>query len=458
MSNTIPALCSGLRAWCHFTISKISVDMNSRAAKIVGAIALASLSLALLCDLLGVPSFSSAEAADSGDVAFLTDQQIRSAEAQAAKHPSVAALRHRVARLYIQKARENGDASYFARAEKLLTASLQQHPDNVEALGLQAWLALFQHDFRAAVGWAEQARRKRPNESWNYGVLSDAYLEMGDYNKAVLYAQKMVDLRPDQGSYSRAAHLRSLHGDLNGAIDLWTLAIRAGTDKGEYTAWCKVELGDEYFNHGKIDKADEAYRSALDSFPGYHRAQAGLAKVREAHRQWSEAANLYQKAIDVIPYPQYVSALGDVYREMGRPDQAEEQYQLLEHIAKLDRINQILFNRDLALFYADHGRRPDEALRLAQKELEVRQDIYTYDILAWVSYRNGHYAEAQQAVAAAMKLGTQDARIFFHAGMIAHALGHRKEAKTYLSQALSLNPSFHPIHRKTAHETLQRLG
>ncbi|MDQ6732996.1 MAG: tetratricopeptide repeat protein, partial [Nitrospirota bacterium] len=238
---------------------------------------------------------------------------------------------------------------------------------------------------------------------------------------------------------------------------LWLMAIQAGAPMGENTAWCKAELGDEYFNQGKFQKAEEAYGSALNSFPGYHRGQAGLAKVREAHRQWADAAGLYQKAIDVIPYPQYVSALGDVYREMGQPEQAEQQYQLVEHIAKLDELKQVLFNRDLALFYADHSRHSEEALRLAQKELQLRRDIYTYDIFAWVLYRNGRYAEARDAMTTALKLGTKDARMFFHAGMIAHAIGNRKEAKAYLSQALSINPSFHPVHRKTAQETLEQL-
>ncbi|HJU05568.1 MAG TPA: tetratricopeptide repeat protein [Nitrospiraceae bacterium] len=406
---------------------------------------------------LGQPLVSPAAGADSRDVASLTDQHIRVFEAKAAQDPARVEVRNRLARLYIQKSRENGDASYFTRAEKLLTKSLELEPANVDTLGLQAWLSLYKHEFQEAAAWAEKARNRRPNESWNYGVLSDAYLEMGEYAKAVSYTQQMVDLRPDQGSYSRAAHFRSLHGDSEGAVELWLMAIRAGTHTGEYTAWCKVELGDEYFNHGKFREAEEAYTGALQSFPGYHRGLAGMAKVREAAQQWKEAADFYQHAIGVVPYPQYVSALGDVYREMGQPENAEQQYQLVEHIAKLDRLNKVLYNRELALFYADHGRNLDEALRLAHKELEIRKDIYTYDILAWASYQNHRYTEAWKAVKTAMKLGTQDARILFHAGMIARALGHRKEAKAYLSQALAINPAFHPTHRKTAQQILERL-
>lgn len=35
-----------------------------------------------------------------------------------------------------------------------------------------------------------------------------------------------------------------------------------------------------------------------------------------------------------------------------------------------------------------------EALDLARKELEVRGDIYTHDVLAWALYKNGRAADA----------------------------------------------------------------
>lgn len=395
---------------------------------------------------------------DSIETISLTDRRVALLEKQIAQSSNFIPIRNRLARTYIQKARENGDASYFRRAESLLTKSLEQEPTNAEALGLRAWVSLFKHEFKDAAYWAEKGLARYPLVSFYYGVLSDSYLEMGDYSKAVAYAQKMIDLRPDQSSYSRAAYLRSIHGDSEGAIELWRSAIRSGAPDAENTAWCQVELGDEYFNHGKLKEAEEAYQASMKAFPEYHRGLAGMAKVRAAQQQWDESAKFYQKAADVIPYPQYIAALGDVYMEMGRPEEARKQYALVEHIAKLDQMNQVLYNRDLALFYADHNRNLEEAVRTAEKELEVRKDIYTYDILAWVYYQNKRYQEAEQAVKKALRLGTQDARIFFHAGMISFALGNQKTARSYLSQALAINPYFHPPYRKRAEEALKGIG
>ena len=64
----------------------------------------------------------------------------------------------------------------------------------------------------------------------------------------------------------------------------------------------------------------------------------------------------------MIPQLDYVVALGDLHARLGRPDAAERQYALAEHIGQLSALNQVLYNRELAWFYLDHDRRLDEAL------------------------------------------------------------------------------------------------
>ena len=59
-----------------------------------------------------------------------------------------------------------------------------------------------------------------------------------------------------------------------------------------------------------------------------------------------------------------------------------------------------------------------------RNELEVRQDIYTWDTLAWVLYKNGQMQAAVAAMKKALALNTNDPLLLFHAGMIYHSLGH----------------------------------
>jgi tetratricopeptide (TPR) repeat protein len=123
----------------------------------------------------------------------------------------------------------------------------------------------------------------------------------------------------------------------------------------------------------------------------------------------------------------------------------------------LGHINQVLHNRDLALFYADHDMKLDEALALAHKEFEVRHDIYTWDALAWALYKNGKYQEASDAIENALRPGVRDALLFFHAGMIAKQLGQNALAKERLQVSLSINPRFHVIYASVAMQQLKLL-
>jgi tetratricopeptide (TPR) repeat protein len=159
----------------------------------------------------------------------------------------------------------------------------------------------------------------------------------------------------------------------------------------------------------------------------------------------------------VVPLPEYASALGDVYAKQGQADEAQKQYDLVEYIGYLNTMNKVLYNRELAYFYADHDRKLSEALELARKELEVRRDVYAYDLLAWALYKNNQPEEALAAVTEALKLGTKDARLLFHAGMIHHRLGERAKARDYLRRALATNPHFHVLHVGVAERTLQEI-
>ncbi len=58
----------------------------------------------------------------------------------------------------------------------------------------------------------------------------------------------------------------------------------------------------------------------------------------------------------------------------------------------------------------------------------------------------------------ALKLGTKDAGMFYHAGMIQAALGEKEKAREYLKRALETNPHFSVLQAEKAREALKKLG
>src|SRR5205085_2357239 len=150
-----------------------------------------------------------------------------------------------------------------------------------------------------------------------YGVVGVAQIELGKYDEAVSTFQKMVDLRPDLSSYSRVSYARELYGDVPGAIEAMQQAVSAGSPAAENTAWTRVQLGNLYFNSKQLDKAEAEYNNALHGYPDYLHALAGLAQVRAAQGNLDDAIRLYKQALAIVPLPQYLTALGDIYTLKG---------------------------------------------------------------------------------------------------------------------------------------------
>jgi tetratricopeptide (TPR) repeat protein len=362
---------------------------------------------------------------------------------------------------YIQKARESGDLSYYERAEQALRKALDLAPGHSGVIRYLAYVFSARHDFQAAATEATRAIALDPSDSQAYGVLGDAYLEMGQYEQAAHAYQRMLKLQADLASYSRLSGWKNLQGDPEGAIADLERAIQAGQAAGqprESIAWAQWQLGSEHLGLGRLHEAEAQYRTALATYPNYYRATAGLAHVRVAQQRYGEAIVLYQQAMAIVPLPEYAAALGDVYTKLGRREEAHKQYALVEYIGLLSTLNKVVYNRELAYFYSDHDMKLPEALALAREELEVRRDIYAYDLLAWALYKNDRPQEALAAMTEALKLGTKDARLLFHAGMIHQRLGNTEQAQDFLRRALATNPHFHIVHADLAVQTLKYLA
>lgn len=393
-----------------------------------------------------------------------TDQVIRSYQARAAKDRNNPSNYSGLGAAYIQKTRETGDVTYYDLAEKALKQALTVRPDDRIVTIVTTRLALIslsKHQFRDALAYAQQALDVGTGQLFPYAITGDAYLETGEYEKASLAYSKMAGLQGAAYPYSRLAALRFLRGDLLGAMEEMERGVEAllvGKAPRENVAWAETRLGEFFFHGGQLNDAADAYQNALQRYSTYHRALAGLARVRAAQKRYEEAITLYQKALAIIPLPEYAAELGDINTKIGRGREARKQYDLVEYVGYLNTVNKAIYNRDLAFFYADHDLKLKQSLELAKRELEVRRDIYTYDVLAWALYKNGKPRDAVAAMADALKLGTKDARLFFHAGMIHRALGDTEKARRYLQQALATNSHFHVLQADVAQQALRDLG
>jgi tetratricopeptide (TPR) repeat protein len=288
--------------------------------------------------------------------------------------------------------------------------------------------------------------------------MTDALVELGDYPHAVEAAQKMMNLRPDAAAYSRVSYLRALHGDLEGAIEAMRVAVKAtNPNNAENASWYRVHLGLELMNAGKREEGEREIDFALEVFPGYHLALAAKGRARTEANDFDGAVDFYRQAQERVPLPDYAIALGDLYTKLGRTDEAKRQQELVEFIERDSANSTALYSRQLALFWADHDTKLDEALEIMKREHVAREDVFTYDALAWCLFKKGQLVEAAEAIKQAKRLGTRDARIFYHAGMIFDAMNDRRRAAKELQFALDTDKTFNVIQAETAQRKLAEL-
>lgn len=365
----------------------------------------------------------------------------------------------------LQRVRETNNLDYLVLANHAARASLKSVPEerNSGGLAILAQAEFTAHGFAAARDHARRLSKLEPAKSEPYALAGDASLELGDYaaaDKAFAWMRALGG--KTIGVETRSARFTWLKGQPQEArrhyFTALALALNQPVPPRETVAWCRWQLGETAFSIGDYPTAEQHYRDALITFPHYFRALASLGRVRAARGDRADAIKQYEQAIQVVPDPNFVAALGDLYALTGRQQDAASRYNIVEQIAHLSAVNGTLYNRQLALFYADHNLKPQLAYAHATKEYAVRRDIYGADAVAWTALKAGKLEVAQPAIQQALRLGTRDARLFYHAGMIARAGGAKAAARAYLQRALALNPQFDPLQATVARRTLQALA
>lgn len=392
----------------------------------------------------------------SSNAASPADIQIQKAADVVAQYPDLATGHVNLAAAILAKVRETGDYSLNRRAEDSINRALEIDPKNFAAQVLQTQIYLSEHKFREALVLAQKLATTNPNDQAVLAAITDAQTELGLYDDAVKSAQRFVDTHPNASSYTRVAHLRSLHGDVQGAIEARKLAVRIADplDK-EGLAWFSSELGKEYWNSGNFAEAEKAFDLALEMFPDYHWALAGKGKILAGRGEYEKSIEIFEKLISRVPQTDRTIFLADLYKTIGKNDAAMKTY---EEAVRRERESAASDMHRIALLWADQDTNLDEALDIARNDREQNADLAASDTLAWVYFKKGKLVEAKKSSTEALRLKTKNALFFFHAAMIENALGNKPAAVKYFTLALETNPAFDLIHAETAKRLLAELG
>lgn len=340
-------------------------------------------------------------------------------------------------RQWVRKARRSSDPGFYLNAEACAEVALGIEPGFAQALELRGLALMNDHEFEQAQQLVETILPQDPDDVLALGTLSDALLELGRYEESAVAAQRQMSARPGMAAHARGSYHRWLLGDARHAKMLIKDALmdRDGRDP-EPAAWTFVEAAAIYWHQADYAGADAVYAEALQWVPGYPPALLGRARIALAQGRARKAAAYLDEAIRVRATPEAFWLLGDARGLLGDDSGAAQAY---DHVVELGRRGDVL---TLALFDATKNRDIGDALRLIEAERATRGGIYVDDTYAWVLYRAGRLADARQASDRALRLGTKDARLLYHAGAIRMAAGDEAGGRALVRQALALNPQF----------------
>ena len=353
--------------------------------------------------------------------------------------------------LFVSKARRAFDTGYYKLAEQSAFCLLAQDPKSPSAALLRGHILHNLHRFKEAEVLARDLVATR-GLSFDYGLLGDVLMEQGNLSEAAEAYQEMVDIRPDLRAYSRAAHVRWLKGDLEGATDLLSMATRTGSFRDpEPIAWAYSRLAIYELQAGLEWEALRSSDRALELLPNYAPALLSRGRVHLARSNFSEATKDLARAAELNPLPEYRWALSEALSSLGREAQALE----VEKILRSSGVRED--PRTLSLYLSTRNTDPDLAVRLAREEMKTRQDILTLDALAWSLQAAGRIEESYSAMKAALAEKTEDARFHLHAGVIAARASQSREAAIWLEKAGQIRQMLLPSEQKLLTTWLARL-
>ncbi|HET7286219.1 MAG TPA: tetratricopeptide repeat protein, partial [Pyrinomonadaceae bacterium] len=329
---------------------------------------------------------------------------------------------------FVKKARLSFDAGFYKLAEQCAACMEARGASGPDALWLRAHALQSLHHFAEAESAARElvTLRERP---FDYGVLGDVLIDQGKVREGAAAYQKMVDLRPDLQSYARAAHVRWLTGDLDGALELMKLATAASSPNDpEAAAWAFTRLALYQLQHGATKQALESCDAGLSLQSDYAPAMLARGRTLLAMNRAGEALIELQRAAKLNPLPEYQWALEDVLNVKSQISDTEDP-------------------RTLSLCLATRHQDVERAVKLAEQELANRGDVFTHDALAWALAAAGRTTEAQQHINQALSEGTADARLYLHAGVIAALNNDHKQARRWLQEAAAIKQMLLPSER-----------
>jgi tetratricopeptide (TPR) repeat protein len=363
-----------------------------------------------------------------------------------------------LARLYLQRGRMNASEPDLRAAEAHARHSLAlRSGHNSGTAQVLAGALMARHAFAEARQVAEQLVAADSSSRGARAMLGEIELELGDYPAARRTFGTLSTVRNDFVVAPRFARWEELRGHPDAAEALFRKALAQavahhGTPASQL-AWFHWRLGDLALRSGRLEQAEAELHRGLAIAPDDPRLLGALARLAALRHRWPEAIADGERALTRVVDPATLGLLSQAYAATGDTARSTDAFKAMS-VAVLGQPGP--YHRGWSLLLLERGADVPEVLGRARDELRTRRDVYGWDLLGWALYRAARPAEAVPASERALALGTKDAMLWYHAGMIRLAAGDSAGGRAALRIALEINPHWDPFQPDSARAALDR--
>ncbi len=339
------------------------------------------------------------------------------------------------------RARIFGDLEQLAEAIEMANQALKRQPKHAGSLLLRARARISLHEFEQARADAESVIELGSQPAAEH-VIADYQWNVGNHEPAIKFFRAAESKRSDLYTLARIGQLEMDLGNPKAAEKTMARAELLFRDVSPVpVAWLNVQRGLIALHTGQFEKAKRFYTEAMERIPTYPMAIEHLAEIEHLLGNTDRSIELYRKVIEQTQDPEFIGALSGVLREKGERKEADE----LRNQAK-KRIEELMKKYPNAMywhaagFFLEEGGDPKRALRLLEKNVELRPTYKSYVALAGAQLENGKVDEAGASIEKALATPFKTAELFWTAAKVRTAQKKSDEAKKLIEKAKKLNP------------------
>ncbi len=322
-----------------------------------------------------------------------------------------------------------GNATYLGDAEILYRKAMTISANNkdIYARGL-ARTYISQHRFKEAEHILQQSYEGISSKRATEYMLFDIHMELGKYEEAEIFLNKLKNTS-DYNYLIRKAKWSDHAGDLTAAINYLesAKAIAESRDSKSLRIWTYSNLADFYGHDGRIKDAYQHYLKTLELQPDNAYAKKGIAWIAYAYEgDTAEARRILDSVMENHKMPDYYLFLAEMAEHEGELELAEINTNKFVELASSKAYGD-MYNSYLIEIWTDS--RPEEALRLAENEIENRATPETYSILAYASLKAKEKVKALQIIDSEVRNKTFEPLATYYTAEVYKANGKKKEVE-----------------------------